>query len=457
MYRKFLFFFFVIAGNIAFGQNELKFDFDYAKFNYDSNSVYLEFYYSLNPQTMEKIEKPNGKFAEAIVHIEMKNAATDSFFINKDWKIESPVESDSSSTSRNLSGVYGFQVPEGKYSLFVKAWDANNPKLIKTINESIEIKPYTKEKFSISDIELASNIKKVGADPKSIFYKNTLEVIPNPSMLYSAQTPVAFYYAELYNLVLEDTSGDFTLQKLVFNSIGKNVFKNVKTVKQAQNSVVEIGLVNLSKLPTDSYNLVFSLIDNKTNQAYISSKRFFLYNPNVVDTSAKSIGNTSLLSSAFGVMTAEECDQMFSESKYIATQPEIDKYKNLDSLDAKRNFLLNFWKSRDTDPSTPQNEFQNDYMRRVEYANKNFKFSQTPGYLSDRGRIYLTYGEPDQKDYYPSEPNLKPYEIWFYNNIESGVSFMFGDVTGFGKFELLNSTKRGEIRDDNWKRRLSAQ
>lgn len=457
MYRKILFFFFVIVGNIAFGQNELKFDFDYARFNYDSNSVYLEFYYNLNPQTMVKIEKPEGKFAEAIVHIEMKNTANDSFYINKDWKIQNVIENDSASVTKNLSGVFGLPVPEGKYSLFVKAWDANNTKLIKNINETIEIKPYVKEKFCVSDIQLASNIKNVGADPKSIFYKNTLEVIPNPSMLYSAQTPVAFYYAELYNLALEDTSVNFTLQKLVFNSAGKNVFKNAKTIKQAKNSVVEIGLVNLSKLPTDSYNLVLSLIDNKTNQAYISSKRFFLYNPNVVDTSSKNTGDNALLSSSFGVMTPEECDNMFSESKYIATQAEINKYDNLDSLNAKRNFLLNFWKSRDTDSSTPQNEFQLDYMRRVEYANRNFKFSQTPGYLSDRGRIYLTYGEPDQKDNFPSEPNLKPYEVWFYGNIEGGVTFVFGDVTGFGKYELLHSTKRGEIRDDNWKRRISAQ
>lgn len=76
------------------------------------------------------------------------------------------------------------------------------------------------------------------------------------------------------------------------------------------------------------------------------------------------------------------------------------------------------------------------------------------GYQTDRGRVYLIYGEPDQRDFFSSERSTKPYEVWFYNSIENGVYFYFGDVTGFGNFELLHSTKRGEVRDDTWQRRL---
>ena len=96
-------------------------------------------------------------------------------------------------------------------------------------------------------------------------------------------------------------------------------------------------------------------------------------------------------------------------------------------------------------------------MRRIDFVTRNFTISVRKGYLTERGRVYLTYGEPDQRDFYPSEINKKPYEIWFYNDIEGGVSFIFGDVTGFGNYELLHSTKRGEIRDDNWEMRISSQ
>ncbi len=451
--------FIIFFSTLVMAQGELNFDFDYARFKYDSSSVYLEFYYNLNSKNMVQVDyKPGEKLSQAIVHIEMKNAATDSFLIKRDWKIQNVIAgTDTVEGVKNLSGTFGFPIPAGNYSLLVKVWDANNDKLNKTIKENIQILPYVNEKFAISDLELANNIKHEGADPKSIFYKNTLEVFPNPSMLFSAHSPVAFYYAELYNLKLQDSSSDFTLQKLLYNSTGTNIYKNLKKIKSGPNSIVEYGLINLSKYPTDSYNLVLSLIDNKTNQAFLSSKRFYLYNPKVIDSTARKTGGDNALSSEFGIMTAEECDKMFAEARYVATEAEIDRYNSLDSLNAKRNFLINFWKGRDTDPSTPQNEFEIDYMRRVEYANEHFRHANKEGYRSDRGRVYLLYGEPDQKDFYPNEPNLKPYEVWFYSNIEGGVTFIFGDLSGFGNYELLHSTKRGEVKDDNWQRRISTE
>lgn len=449
--KKLIIYLFLVLSNLIFAQKELKFEFDYARFKYDSTNVYLEFYYELNPAGMVVFDLQNNKVSEAIVHIEMKNLDNGEFFINRNWKIQSPVID---SSQKTLSGVIGYIVPEGKYSLLVKAYDSKNQSLSKTIEESISITPYKDEKYAISDIQLSNRIKKDGADQKSIFYKNTLEVFPNPSMFYSDQSPVLFFYTELYNLKLPNPETQFTLQRLLFNSQGKNVYKMDKQIKQSPNSTVDIGLINLSKLPTDTYNLVLSLIDPSTKQAYVSSKRFYFYNPSVTDSLSKSFSNSNLLSSEFAVYTNEECDKLFAESKYIATKSEIDQYKKLDSLNAKREFLFRFWKNRDTDLSTARNEFKDEYMKRVLYANENFSVAGKEGYLSDRGRVYLIYGPPDQRDFYHSESNMKPYEIWFYNDIEGGVQFIFGDISGFGNYQLLHSTKRGEVNDPEWERRL---
>jgi len=442
---------------IAFCQNELQFDLDFARYKYDSTSVYLEFYYSLNSKNMTVVENQSQKLIEAIVHVEIKNIASDSFFVNKDWKIQNIISGkDSLNNTESLAGVFGFPVPKGNYSLFIKAWDSNNPGLNKTIKENIEIIPHDKY-FSISDIEIATNIHNGNVDPQSIFYKNTYEVIPNAQMVYSNKLPIAFYYAELYNLTDSVSSTDFTLQKLLFNSTGTNIQKNTKTIKQAKNSIVEVGTINLSKYPTDSYNLVLSLINNRTKKAFLSSKRFFLYNPGVIDSSISKNIDGSIVGSTFGILTDEECDKMFLQCKYIAAQVEIEKYESLDSLNAKRSFLANFWKNRDSDPVTLQNEFYNEYMKRIEYANTHFYYSGKEGFLSDRGRVYLIYGEPDQRDYFPNESDTKPYETWFYNNIEGGATFIFGDISSFGRYELLHSTKRGEVKDEDWKERISTK
>ncbi len=442
----------------SFAQNELNFEFDYARFKYDSTKAYIEFYYELNPKNMLFEKAEQGRLVEAIVHIDMKNITSNEYFINKDWKIQNVFDDSTSEADiKSLTGVFGFAIPEGDYALSVKAYDVKNPSLLKTIDERVVIGSYNSGKYAVSDIQIASNIKKEGADTNSLFYKNTLEVIPNPSMLYSDKTPVAFFYAELYNLKLPNPEGDFTLQKLLYNSAGNSVYKQEKIVKQCEISVVEIGLINLSKYPTDSYNVVLSLIDNSTNEAFISAKRFYLYNPNVIDSTAIKRMSAGVMGSEFALFNEEECDIMFSQARYISTQNEIERYAKIDSVNAKREFLFNFWNNRDTEPSTPQNEFKDEYMKRVTYANENFKHANKEGYLSDRGRVYLTYGQPDQRDFYPNEPNLKPYEVWFYNQIEGGVSFIFADITGFGNYELLHSTKRGDVRDENWMRRISTE
>ncbi|CUS95440.1 hypothetical protein JGI14_11203 [Candidatus Kryptonium thompsonii] len=60
-------------------------------------------------------------------------------------------------------------------------------------------------------------------------------------------------------------------------------------------------------------------------------------------------------------------------------------------------------------------------------------------------------GPPDEYERHPSEVDSKPYEIWYYHNIEGGVEFVFVDKSGFSDYILVHSTKRNEIRDDNWR------
>ena len=76
------------------------------------------------------------------------------------------------------------------------------------------------------------------------------------------------------------------------------------------------------------------------------------------------------------------------------------------------------------------------------------------GWKTDRGRVYVLYAEPDEVQRFPSSENAKPYEKWNYNQIESGVLFVFIDLTGYGDYTLVHSTKRGELQDESWQQRL---
>lgn len=438
-------------------QDQPQFEFDFARFNYDSTSTYLEIYYMIEPANFTPVADENGNES---IQIDLGISAVDKIttenVIQKKYRIASDVNHPDSS-SKSLVGLVGFLLEKGAYAINISVSDANNPEFSKAINDEINIEPIEKDKSTVSDIQLAGKIVTGNADKKSIFYKNQMEVVPNPRNIFGKNVPVVFYYAELYHLKDSPSAAkSFVLDRKVFNSYDQIVDTKQKIIPSSNNSIVEAGAVNVSKLPTGAYTLALSLVDTSNNKVVSSTKKFFIYNPDVVEEKIDDGRNLTVLGSEFGVMTEEECDLSFGQIKYIATNNELDQYEKLSDVDSKREFLFNFWKRRDPNPNTPENEFKQEYDKRIKFVNNRFKTFNKPGTKTDRGRVYLQYGEPDEMELHPNDYDKKPYEIWYYNSIEAGVIFVFGDITGYSDYELLHSTKRGELRDESWVRRIIA-
>ena len=118
------------------------------------------------------------------------------------------------------------------------------------------------------------------------------------------------------------------------------------------------------------------------------------------------------------------------------------------------NFIANFWNRRDPNPDTEENEYREEYYERIAYANEHFT-SGTPGWRTDRGRIYITWGKPDGIESHPTggqynRPSYEGggtttthgFEIWFYRYLEgvgSGVEIEFVDPTGTGEYRIARS------------------
>jgi GWxTD domain-containing protein len=268
---------------------------------------------------------------------------------------------------------------------------------------------------------------------------------------------VLFYYSELYNLFDDEVTNDLKLDRIVFNSRGKIVDFKRKKINRNVNSRVEVGTVMTYKLPTDTYTLMINLIDSVSNYGISSAKKFFVYNPDVVADDSLFQTNNPTLTTNFGAMSEEELDDLFKKSKYIATNDEIDQYEAISSEQAKREFMQKFWNKRDQNPNDNINRYYQNYMRRIDECNAKYKAGKKEGWKTDRGRVYLKYGEPSEIERFPNEIQTRPYEIWHYHDLEGGVYFIFGDLTGFNDYQLLHSTKRGEIRDDSWARRITVQ
>ena len=451
--KNLAFFLSILITVFVYPQDNFDFEFDYAQFEYDSSSNFVEFYYSFNQSSLTINHSDTLDFTQGILRVTIEDTLTGELKIDKNWLISYAVN-DSLNTNKSLIGVIVFVLNEGTYKCDIIGRDAFDSERKRLITEVLKVKPFFDLRFSISDIQLASNIIQGSKNTSSIFYKNTLEVMPIPNAIFGEKQPVLFYYTELYNLANSNSEGLLQLSKKVFNSRGQIVNSDSKLISRSLDSRVEINTVMTYKLPTDTYTLVLSLIDSAANYGISSSKKFFVYNPSVEYVDTFKTQSSNIVLGMFGVMSEEELDDFFAKSRYIAYGPEIQTYEVLTSENPKRKFLTNFWKARDEDPSDNMNQYLKDYMRRIKESNVKYKSLSKKGWQSDRGRVYLIYGQPSEIDRYPNQTETRPYEIWKYNSIEGGVEFVFGDVTGFSDYQLIHSTKRGELRDDRWQRRI---
>ena len=454
--KKFLLisFLFISTGLFAQNKSNFGFEFDFAQFGYDSASNYVEFYYSFNQGDLTINKTDTSNFVQADLKISIIDTVSGKILVDKDWKVVNEIK-DTSSANKGLIGVLGFVITHGVYRLNVTGGDAVNTEHKKSITDYLNVAPLWKNKVAISDLQFATRIIPDSPNKKSIFYKNTYEVIPSIINVFGEGQPVLFYYMELYNLQSLPKS-DIKLESVVYNSKGKIVSTKIKTIDNKINSRVEVGTVVINKYPTDSYTLTEALLDSAANIGISSSKRFYVYNPSVAQSDTNYNNNTSSLASEFNVMSEDEIDNIFNESKYIATNNEVKQYKSLETLEGKRKFLYEFWKARDTKPETSMNEAYEDYMNRVQKCNERFSNMGREGWKSDRGRVFLLYGEPSEIERFPNQQNTKPYEVWHYNDIQGGVIFIFADLTGFSQYTLIHSTMRGELRDDNWMQRITS-
>ncbi len=139
---------------------------------------------------------------------------------------------------------------------------------------------------------------------------------------------------------------------------------------------------------------------------------------------------------------------------YIITDAEKSAFKKLVTDDEREQFIEQFWRKRDPDPDTDENEYREEYYERIAYANQHFA-SGIPGWKTDRGRIYITFGKADEVESHPAggiydrpsyhgggSTSTYPFEIWFYRYIAgvgSGIEIEFVDPTGSGEYRIARS------------------
>jgi GWxTD domain-containing protein len=141
------------------------------------------------------------------------------------------------------------------------------------------------------------------------------------------------------------------------------------------------------------------------------------------------------------------------EVAYIITDNERKAFKKLTTDEERENFTENFWLVRDPTPDTPENEFRDQFYERIDYANDHFT-SGVAGMRTDRGRMYILNGPPDEIVSHPTggsydrpaeegggRTNTFPFETWRYRHLDNksqseNVIYEFVDSTMSGEYRL---------------------
>ena len=419
----------------------------------DPGKTYVEIYMSiLNAQFQFVKREDNNYYAFVQIDVEIKDKE-ENVVDSQSWPRALGGVADSTEAERLASlEIAKFLIAPGTYGLNITITD-----LFSKISSSapagavLSVPRYPTSIISMSDIQFASNIETV--TEKSEFGEGFIKhgvyyVEPFPVRVYNNARPALFFYSEIYNLGKPKNDKDtYTVEYQILSPTGEQVYREKKPPKKKPESVLAVVAekVNILKIRNNYYTLHIRVTDDATGLTTEKKGDFIVNKPGEV-VAEPAAGKIEL------EITPNNIQEHWNKLEYIITPAQKKTFESYE-FEGKKKFIIDFWNSKLL-------SFYKEHMRRFDYAQENFKALRIEGWRTDRGRVYIMYGPWSQIEPHPQDPGLRPWVIWIYTqlNRQANVVFIFGDLTGFGDYELLHTTyvssERGEIYDPNWRERL---
>lgn len=345
--------------------------------------------------------------------------------------------------------IVDFVIAPGRYRLEVGVVDSlSGRKLTAATNlEALSDSTVASDLLIAPAIRLATDNDTVPR-PGEFRTGNNL-VTASARVLLTPLRATVYYLLEAY--AAQDADGKLSVA--IRDSMGGITMRTeALPVKVTAGGSVLKGQLDLTGLPPGNYVMIADLqLNGRTIQRSAEFSMAGLTKTLVRDSARRAIdliGDEGY----FAAMSAEQLDSAKTPLIYVAESRELNAWDRGMSLDARRRFLVNFWKKRDPTPGTPRNERREQFYQNIAYANRTFREGgrgSTPGWRSDRGRIYARYGETDDIYRRQQEGTAPPYEVWRYAR-GKGYYYIFVDRTGFGAYQLVYSNDPRESGIMNW-------
>jgi GWxTD domain-containing protein len=351
--------------------------------------------------------------------------------------------------------IVDFAIAPGRYRVEVGVKDSVSGHLM---SSSAEVEALSDSSIA-SDLLIAPAMRVATAEdtvprPGEFRTGNSLVTAAAKVMLTPLRAKV-FYLIEAYSTQSQQGSLSFTLKDTAGT---KAIRTSDAAVSVDSGGSVLKGQLDLTGLPPGEYSMTASLkFGNRTAERTAGLEMAGLEETLARDTTRRA-AERETDEGYFAQMPPEELNQAEAPLVYVAASGELSVWSNELSVEAKRRFLSDFWTKRDPTPGTATNERRDSFYAGIASANRMYHEggrNSVAGWRSDRGRIYIKNGTPDQVLRRQQERRAPPYEVWSYAK-GKGLYYIFADRSGFGAYTLMYSNDLKEPGLPGWGEVLGA-
>lgn len=446
----------LLSTSALFAKN-IKAYLSYSIFNSPKDGHFVETYLSVSSKTVEFVKNANGKYQATVqVSIAFKKNDTIKSFSKID--LLSPEVSDTIKTDISFLDQQRFLLADGDYTLEISIMDKNKKNALPFKTTEFLSIYFPTNKVSISGIEFVKSFKKT--EITGLLTKSGYDLIPNTFNFYPQTINNLTFYAEIYNTdkvfaAEEKFILNYYIETFETKKMLNDYFKFIKVT--SKNVIVAFNEFDITNLPSGNYNLVVE-VRNKDNEKVANNYLFFQRsNPSAHyksdDISTLDISNTFVerigsidslrdcIKSTYPI--SSQMQKMFAETLLKQNEPKT-----------LQQYFLNFWYNRNS--INPEKAWLT-YNIEVRKVNKAYGTSIQKGYETDRGRVYLQYGPPNDITEVLSDPSSYPYEIWHYyilSNQRNRKFVFYSPDLVTNDYQLLHSDAFGELNDPTWQMKL---
>lgn len=342
-----------------------------------------------------------------------------------------------------------FSLAPGRYTLEVGVADSVSGR---NVTSTVPIEGFTSTPAA-SDLLLSPKIRPVTDE----------DTVPQPAelrwgrMLVTAAArleltplrPMVFYLLEAYS----PQQSEGTLAMKVVDSAGKVLTTTPATKVQvpAGGGVLK-GQLDLTGLPAGRYTMTAALALAGTSVERSAVFTMAGLDQTLESAVARKEATKGTDAGYFEDMNEAELDAAEAPLELIAKSGELSPYKGL-SVRAKRRFLAEFWARLDPTPGPVANEARQQFYDALALVEKNYGEkgrASRPGWKTDRGRIYVRAGAPDEVLQRPQAGRSPPYEVWHYTRGKNRYYVFVDRTSGLGIYQLVTSNDVRETNLPNW-------